>query len=481
MAIKKLTREHFDTLVPPRNPALSAVADERAWYADDTESILGVILFDHSDQDWNYVVLGRDEHGVFRWIDGDSSFRGQSEAEQKLSGAITAFADSGETTFLQGDNAEIDRAPLEQVGSPSVAVRKPDLFSPVVPTERLDPNFRALVEYDGYAPARSLMNEIWQEFPDVDGNFLEQFQTTGFDTRTFELYVYAYLIRSGYTVDRTHERPDFIAERGGVRIVIEVTTVNPTRQGDDPFSLRTDSGDELLRTLNERLPIKFGSPLFSKLKMRYWELTQCRGLPLVFFIQSFQQEGSLGFSDSSLGQYLYGMRHFPEWDENGQLIVKHDSPKEHRVGQKVIPSNFFGQPDTENISAVVFSNSGTIVKFNRMAFQAGHRPENIRMHRIGHCYNPDPNAAMPLWFEYDVATPPIAETWGQGLSVMLNPQSLHPLPDKFFVDAAQSYIRGGVFCTDVPRFHPMTSKTMVFRITENPQAPPAHWRRESRP
>jgi hypothetical protein len=41
------------------------------------------------------------------------------------------------------------------------------------------------------------------------------------------------------------------------------------------------------------------------------------------------------------------------------------------MGQKVIPSGFFDLPGPENVSAVLFSNSGTISKFNRMGVVAG--------------------------------------------------------------------------------------------------------------
>lgn len=42
-----------------------------------------------------------------------------------------------------------------------------------------------------------------------DGNFAEQFQTTGFDSRTFELYLFALFREQGWTVDRSASRPDF--------------------------------------------------------------------------------------------------------------------------------------------------------------------------------------------------------------------------------------------------------------------------------
>ena len=223
-------------------------------------------------------------------------------------------------------------------------------------------------------PTRLMANEIFQDFTDTDGNFLGQFQTTGFDSRTFELYLYAYLSRSGYTVNREHEQLDFIATRGGVAVAIEATTVNPTQTKDtiDTRKLIDLTTEELREKLSNELPIRFGGPLFSKLNKKYWELEQCRWIPIVFAIEAFHEEGSLYFSDSSLGQYLYGLRHYPDWIEDGHLVVKSEEVKDHKWGAKVIPSNFFQQPNAEHVSAVIFSNSGTYTKFCRMGYQAGY-------------------------------------------------------------------------------------------------------------
>ena len=57
-----------------------------------------------------------------------------------------------------------------------------------------------------------MLEDVFDSFEDPDGNFKEQFQTTGFDSRFFELYLYSYFSRSGFSVDRSHPYPDFIVE-----------------------------------------------------------------------------------------------------------------------------------------------------------------------------------------------------------------------------------------------------------------------------
>lgn len=60
-----------------------------------------------------------------------------------------------------------------------------------------------------------------------------------------------------------------------------------------------------------------------------------------------------------------------------------------------IPSGFFFLPGAENVSAVLFSNSGTISKFNRMGLLAGFGAGRAQMIRKGFAYEPNPDAAAP--------------------------------------------------------------------------------------
>ncbi len=102
---------------------------------------------------------------------------------------------------------------------------KKTLFEPIVAQEKLHPVFERLRTWAGGEPARWMLDDVYQSFEDPEGNFLEQFQTTGFDARYFELYLFAYFSRSGFTVKRTHQNPDFLVSRDGVTVAVEATTV----------------------------------------------------------------------------------------------------------------------------------------------------------------------------------------------------------------------------------------------------------------
>ena len=242
------------------------------------------------------------------------------------------------------------------------------LFVPIVQPEKLNPHFQLLVDAPSYHPTRNMLELIYQDFDDPDGNFLQQFQTTGFDARFFELYLFAYFSNSGFEVDRSHPSPDFIVTRDGVTVAVEATTVNPS-QGNlfagQSLPSKLDPR-ELAHFQDEELPIRFGSPLLSKLtkKNRYWELEHCKGRPFILAIQAFFNEESLTPADSSLTQYLYGQRASAGWTTEGNLEVHTDIVESHTYGAKTINSIFLNNL-IRNMSARLCSPTVGLMRSSR--------------------------------------------------------------------------------------------------------------------
>lgn len=58
-----------------------------------------------------------------------------------------------------------------------------NFFSPVRDMAKLNPAFIQLAVSKGYLPARALIEAMMRWYEDVDGNFVEQFQTTAFDAQ----------------------------------------------------------------------------------------------------------------------------------------------------------------------------------------------------------------------------------------------------------------------------------------------------------
>ncbi len=136
--------------------------------------------------------------------------------------------------------------------------------------------------------ARGLIEAMMPYFEDVDGNFIEQFQSTGFDSRFWELYLFALLTEGTYVFDRQYQAPDFMCRGISQHIFVEAVTVNPTRQGniitEPPVP---EENDALIAYFKQYMPIKWGSALTSKLRKEYWNLPHVEGNPIVLAIQDF--------------------------------------------------------------------------------------------------------------------------------------------------------------------------------------------------
>lgn len=456
--VKQLSPERFNAYVDwTRSPHVGDFTGELEWYADAPERVLGVVVHDHTDQDFGYVILGRDEAGRFRCIDLKVSMPNPGMARSRLKVALRKYSENGKAVFTQGDETH----------------KGVDLFATVVPEEKWHPSFRAMMEYPHWVPAISIMSEMMRHFVDVDGHFVGEFQTRGFDARIWELYLYAYLKEERLFFDREYHAPDYIVGKYGMKVAIEAVTVNPS---DNVKPIERPDGEPLYRTQEEidrllanYVPIKFAGTLTGKLnkKPAYWELAHVRDVPLVFAIADFHEPQSMTWSFPAVLQYLYGVKHEFQFDEGGKLVI---SPLriEHFTkdnGTKV-PAGFFFLPEAENVSAILFSSSGTLSKFNRMGRLAGFGDGKSRMFRSGVCHNHDPNAALPLPFHFEIEPGKSTETWAEGLSMFHNPNAKHPVPRELFPSIAHHEFRDGQIYSTIPDFHPYSSMTMHIRVAD---------------
>src|SRR5688572_10126195 len=69
-AMESIPRHRFRILTLVRDPMADALGEELAWYRDPREVVIGTVFRDVTDNDYAFVLLGRDEHSQFRWIDG---------------------------------------------------------------------------------------------------------------------------------------------------------------------------------------------------------------------------------------------------------------------------------------------------------------------------------------------------------------------------------------------------------------------------
>lgn len=445
--MKQISRLRFNALAGYiRSPQTLILSEELDWYSEANERVLGVLIKDGTDEDYSCIVLARDRVGRYRAVYNLPFSDSIDEVRQAIAPAMQKWAAKDATEYEQGDER----------GKPV------DFFTPVVPPERLHPTFMQLINNEAFSPARDLIAAMMYYYQDPDGNFVEQFQTTGFDARFWELYLFAVLAELRYSIDRAQPAPDFLCSGLLGEFFVEAVTVNPTIiNGRNVETGPPDNPAERERYMEEYVPIKYGSPLYSKLNRCYWELPHINGKPIVLAIQDFHYRASMTWSESALIRYLYGREFAATHNDTGELVITSQTITQHCWGQKIIPSGFFYLPGAEHISAVISNPQGTISKFNRMGLKAGFDSPRVRMTRVGSHYDHDRNIAVPKSFVVNVSDPNYKEDWIEGLSVYHNPNTLISLPVEMFPGAAQHFLENDRLRSIIPDFHPYGSYTVI--------------------
>lgn len=455
--MKATSRERFNAFcMLTRHPVAELLAEELEWYSDDDERVIATLFRDITDDDYCYLLLARDEVGRFRCIDVDCSFPTVQLAWEKMKAAIAR------ETARQNPGYKQEAEPTGGL----------NLFVPLVDGQKLHPSFKILLTSRGHSSTRAIIQEMMPHLEDTDGNFVEQFQTSGFDARLWELYLFAYFREERLLVTRPKPAPDFRVQRfNEVAYVEAVTTGRPSgsKLDEDVMASLPKSATEIREKLDNEIPIRFGSPLYSKLQKEYWQLHDVGKWPLVIAIADFHATGSMVWTSTGLQEYLYGTRHDFSFDAEGKLVISPLKVKTHRLGSKEIPSGFFFQPKAEHISAVMFSNSGTISKFTRMGKLAGFGDPSVTVLRSGTRYTHDPNAALPTPFMHEVEPGKCTESWGEGISVFHNPNALVPLSEELFPSVAHHKFDDGQIRSHIPEFHPFGSVTLIL-IPEEPES-----------
>lgn len=354
-------------------------------------------------------------------------------------------------------------------------MRTRSLFTPVTPPSELSELFTAVRDTRAFTAARHLMDEVFAEFPDVDGNFVREFQSHGFSSRVFELSLFAYFREQEYELDRTTASPDFVI-RGSTPFAVEATTANPADsanmgEGDLPANDWPLVPDDLPEAQHEFV-FQIGKVLRRKLLKRdaagraYWELPQAKGIPFVIAVEAFHSESSLFHSVGFLAAYLYGRRDVPSYDAEGHLRLATAPITEHEYGGKTIPSGLFAMPEARYLSAVLFSNSSTIAQFNRIGTEHGYGPDDIALVRVGVMPDPDPDALHPRLFGYVVeqCSPDERETFGEALHVLHNPWAKTPLPTEALRGVTEhTLLEDGRILTTARGPAPIGSQTATFQ------------------
>jgi hypothetical protein len=438
---REMPRQRFNLLAIGTRMSMSPLfSEEISYWTDHEERLLGLVFRDRTDNDFGWIVLARDSIGRFRCVDLKVDLRTTDYAAQGVRQRIGDAIEKGEIPALcdQGDETNY---PTDLLTVP--AGTKP---------EDLHPHFRVLMDTPGRAPARAAFREIGPWLAPTDPHFVREFQFSQFDQRMWELYLWAAFRDMGFDV-RQPEAPDFLCSRPGLKFTVEATTVTASQQGPLANHPQPKTVEEMRAFLEHYMPMKFGSSLTSKLNKKdkhgrsYWERGEAASSPFVIAIADFHipggdgAVGSMTYTQSALWPYLYG--HRVEYEiVDGQLFTVANKGGDHVYGDKVVPTGFFDLKGADNISAVLFSNAGTLSKFYRMGVGAGFGAADHRYFRFGLRLNPDPNSVEGDSFMEEIEVGH-DERWGEELQLFHNPNARNPLPRQSLPGITEHYFRDG--------------------------------------
>lgn len=434
MPVVSIPRQRFNALAGyVRQPAFVMMLDELEWYSVAEDRALGVVFRDRIDDDFSWIILGRDGLKRFRGVDLRVSIESVDAARNELIYLMENKLPASDEDFRQGD----------EVGEPV------DFFSPIVSLETMHPSFKFLIELEKFSPARELIEPMMRYYSDIDGNFVQQFQTTGFDTRLWELYLFATLTEMGYARASTGVAPDFIMQSIMGKIGIEAVTVNAPNNGIVP---RPTTKEEFIDYYQNYVQRKILRALSSKLKREvpYWNVPEMNGVPFVIAVQDFHCLGAMRMIVPTATECIFGIRHTRE---NGVT----------RIERIETPAHFFSLPGSENVSAVILNPQGTLMKFNRIGRMAGFGSPRVRMRRKGIFRGENhPAGPNPVPFDQNVCSPDYQETWVEGMVVLHNPHAKIPLDPELLPDANHEFLtEDGRIMSLLPEFQPYFSETIV--------------------
>lgn len=307
-----------------------------------------------------------------------------------------------------------------------------DLFTPLITEERYHPNFKAILsESEDYI--REVLNGWANGFIDRDGKFVEEFQST-FNSSFWELYIFACLKELQFTVDLSHDRPDFYIDDDRIKFCIEACIAsNPI---ESPPEWQRDWNSTTIANLNPEnivnlATIRIANALtekYKKYKENYIKLAHVKNRPFIIAISSFDQPFFFYESSDAIFRVLYGFDKYIYEDipeKNVRIVkdVKYLFEIEKPNGSS-IPLAYFTKGEMNEVSAVLFSNTATMGKLRALSKDPG----NIVFDVIRYNAN-----GLQANFQR-LPKHKHNESLLDGFYIFHNPNALHPICTDYFSD-----------------------------------------------
>lgn len=331
----------------------------------------------------------------------------------------------------------------------SIYIHNPFIFDDTK-NKSYNHHIQEIVNNPKWQAARMVILEELKSYSDADGNFLEQFQTTGFDQRLWELYLNSYFREEEFKISK-YPDIDFVLEKSNQVLGVEAVTV----------ACKTNSicffPNRISKELYSKIFLEYSSALTTKLKKMYWNKKYIENKPLLLAIENFSGSLELIGGINVLCDYLYGI----EPDSSRKTFKVHKGEDVRKSNGSTVETGFFNLPEAENISAVISTTQGTLPKFNRIGIYRGYAPINIRCLQYVAEYNRKPDATLPRPVVRIVCPGENSETWGEGITMFHNPNARNKFSKALFGEAAHVELKGDYVVSHIPDFFSFNSITMT--------------------
>jgi hypothetical protein len=98
-----------------------------------------------------------------------------------------------------------------------------DIYKQIVADDKLNDKFKLLTQSPLFDPAKNIIENITSVMTDIDGNFIQQFQSDGFNERLWEIYLFVLFKEIGFTQTNDFDRPDYNLIKGSYELFVEAS------------------------------------------------------------------------------------------------------------------------------------------------------------------------------------------------------------------------------------------------------------------
>lgn len=298
--------------------------------------------------------------------------------------------------------------------------------------EELHHKFKQLRDNSLLDGERKILTSWTDGFTDRDNKIIKEFQTT-FHSSFWEFYLFKVFQEAGFTIDFSHNRPDFIV-KSPIEINIEAVVSNIKKDGKgeeernldnilsmiDPPHLQVNYSE----FLNEAI-VRNSNAILSKNTKYLNSYSSCEWVnPETPFIIALSSYGQIDYGREyyyPLLALLYGL-YFNPTKKDFDVVTEITKPGT----SSPIPVGLFNNNSMEHISAIIFSCTTTLGKLTSLAIS-----ESASTLQLNSVLNIRQDYEEPI-YKIQMVSSENKEELSDGLFIFHNPYAKKKIPKETF-------------------------------------------------